>query len=127
MLVQPNVPPDRLFDAIKRAVRGPVHAIMDQIYGDATARPAEHDVLQYVDVLEYAAARRAEDPLILATLLRREPGPDAWLVTQVFTGASDELIRTRNGLVGRQLLVKTLDEELAELFGEAESIVVELP
>jgi hypothetical protein len=106
------------------AVRRPVRKIMPLLVG---ATPAEREVLEYVDVLEYAAARRDEGQRIGATILHRKTEPGAWLVTQAFTDENHQLIRTQDKLLGRQLLVKAFDEELAELFGEAESITIDLP
>jgi hypothetical protein len=97
---------------------------MDHILG---ATPTEREVLEYVDVLEYAAALRAEGQVIHATILHRKPKPGSCLVTQAFTDEENQLIRIRGKLLGRQLLVKAFDVELAELLGEAESITIELP
>jgi hypothetical protein len=129
MAVGPNDPAEGLYGVIKGLVRGPVHALLAQVFGDTAGKPVEIATLEYVDVLEYAAARRAEDRRIMATLVRRQPRADvdAWVVTQVFTDQKDALIRSAAGLTGRQLLVKAMDDELTDLFGEAESIAIELP
>ena len=48
-------------------------------------------------------------------------------MTQVFMDENDALMRKGKGLLGRSLQVKTFDAELADIFGEEESVVVELP
>ena len=120
--------PDSIYEVIKGLVREPVRAVMEQLYGEPVTRePAALEVLEYVQVLEYAAERRAEDRRVMATLLRRERKPNGWLVTQVFMDENDALMCKGKGLLGRSLQVKTFDAELADIFGEEESAVVELP
>jgi hypothetical protein len=106
---------------------------MEPLHGDAASQPVEVTTLDFIDVLEFAATCLAEDPRIMATVLRRERKPEVttWLVTQAFTDEKHELIRrpapAPAGLTGRQLLVQALDDELTDLFGAAESITIELP
>jgi hypothetical protein len=125
--VNSNQPPESLYGVIKRIVRGPVHALMADVFGATASKPLELEVLQYVNILEYAAERRSADRRIVATLLKREPAAEGWAVTQVFMDHNDELIRKDGGLLGRRLQAKTLDSELVDFFGDGESVVFDLP
>lgn len=123
-----DIDQDGIYRLIKGLVRKPVRVFMDQLYGEQTTREsATRAVLEYVEVLEYAATRRAEDQRIMATLLRRERQPNGWLITQVFMDENNNLIRKGKGMLGRSMHVKTLDAELTDYFEQEESVVIELP
>jgi hypothetical protein len=124
-----NPPPrEGLYGVIKDLVRGPVHALLSQLHGEpAAARPPMIEVLEYFQLLEYAAAKKIERPEIVATLVRRELTPNAWLFTQVFLDRADNLIQKDGKFFGRVVLAKAVDDELSELFDDAESVTVELP
>ena len=125
--VKANQGSEGLYGALKRIVRGPVHAVMTEIFGAAPGKPLEVEVLEYVNILEYAAEQKASHGQIVATLLKRDPLPQGWSVTQVFMDKDDALIRKDGGLIGRRLQIKTLDSELVDFFGDGESVVFELP
>jgi hypothetical protein len=119
---------DGIYRVIKGLVRKPMRAFMEQLYGEqATRESATREVLEYVEILEYAAARRAEDQHIMATLLRRERQQGGWLITQVFMDKNNNLIRKGKGMLGRSIYVKRLDAELTDYFDQEESVVIELP
>ena len=123
-----NQTPESLYSVIKRIVQGPVQALMTDVFGASPAsKPLAVEVLEYVNVLEYAAEVRAEDRRVVATLLKREPTPEGWAVIQVFMDEKNELIRKGGGMFGRQFLAKSLDPELLDFFGDGESVVIELP
>lgn len=119
---------DGIYRMLKGLVRKPVRAFMEQLYGEqATQESSTREVLEYVEILEYAAARRAENQHVMATLLRRERQQSGWLITQVFMDKNNNLIRKGKGMLGRSMHVKRFDAELADYFDQEESVVIELP
>lgn len=116
-----------LFEAIKDLLKPTVKAVLEQLHPAAQSGPVVRDLCELVDVIEFSVKLRAENPEVTSILLRKERREERWLVTHVLLDEHDNLIRKEKGLLGRTLSVKSLDDELRDLFGEAESAVIELP
>lgn len=114
------------FEAIKDGLRPAVTAILEQL-PSAGSGPLEVDLCEFADVLEFAMGVRRRNPQVAAVLLKRERRDGLWFVTQVLLDERDQLVRGGRGLLGRTLHAKAFDDELRDLFGDAESLVVGLP
>jgi len=115
------------FEAIKYCLRPTVKAIMEQIHPAEPSGPVEQDVCEFAEVLEFSVGLRRKHPGIASVLLKRERRDDRWLLTHVLLDENERLVRKGKALIGRKLLIKSFDDELSDLFDEAESIVIGLP
>lgn len=114
-------------ESIKDFLKPTVKAVLEQLHPGTPSGPVVRDLCELTEAIEFSVNLRGEHPEVSAILLKREQRDDRWFITHVLLDENDKLIRMGKGLLGRTLSVKSLDDELRDLFGEAESVVIGLP
>lgn len=129
--MMPGNEPD-LFKIAKSFVKG---IVKDQVYGImdslktqevVTETASTQKVLSYVQVLEYAADKKLKYSNISSTLLKLDLSPKGWVMTQVFIDDKGEIFPKGRGYLGRKVTLEELDEELKDILGGKESVVIDL-
>jgi hypothetical protein len=88
--------------------------------------PEVLDRLTYGEAFSYFAGRRPEDARIVKGAMLREEDPKGQLLTQVFLDKDNNLVPGPNRKpYGRRLIVRSLDAELQETFGDKNLVIVE--
>lgn len=114
-------------EALKDLLKPTVKAVLEQLHPGTPSGPIVKDLCEFPDIIEFSVNLRREHPEVASILLKREQRDERWFITHVLLDEQDKLIRIGKGLLGRTLSVKSLDDELRDLFGEAESVVIGLP
>lgn len=127
---------DREFDFVKVAksfVKGiakdPVYRIMDALRDPESIPEPDsiHEIFTYVQVLEYAVEKKLKYSNVSSTLLKLTPSEEGLVITQVFIDDAGKILQRDRGYLGRQITTKELDEELKDILGDNESVVIDLP
>lgn len=80
----------------------------------------------YEDAIQYFVDKRPQDGRVEKGAILRQPYRDGYLIIQVFLDVNNSIILDSKGrLHGRQLLTKSIDDELYQAFGNASMILVE--
>lgn len=115
------------FESIKDMIKPTVKAVLEHLYPSHRSRCVSKALCEYAEVVEFSINLRVEHPEVASILLKRERRDGRWSVTHVLLDKHDKLIRIGKNLLGRNLVAKALDDELRDVFGDAESVVIELP
>jgi hypothetical protein len=116
-----------IFEVLKSLVRPVVTSLFEQLHPDSPSDPVVKDLCELSDVIEFSVQVRRQHPDVTSILLKKERLDDRLVITHVLLDGENKLIRKGKGLLGRTLAVKAVDDELRDLFGDTESLVIELP
>ena len=88
--------------------------------------PEVVDQLTYEEAFNYFVGDRPADARIVKGAMLLEEDPKGRLLTQVFLDKNDNLVADPNRKpYGRRLVVRSLDAELQETFGDKDLVIVE--
>lgn len=82
------------------------------------------ETLTYHQVIDYFVKNRPTEIAVKKGVVIKEQHPQGQMIIQVFLDEKDELVCQSNGIpYGRKQIVKNLDEELIEYFGDKSMII----
>jgi hypothetical protein len=111
-------------------IKDPVYKIMDVLTNKnfITEANFNHKIFTYVQALEYAIEKKLKYPNIRSTLLKLEPSSKkGFVVVQVFIDDAGDVLKKGKGYLGQKIETENLDDELKDILGDEESIVINLP
>lgn len=83
-------------------------------------------IITYEDMIKYFITDRPNDPRIRKGAILRQTHPQGYHLAQVFLDKNNQVVLSSNSVpYGRQLIARELDDELSEVFGNKELIIVE--
>ncbi|WP_449417512.1 hypothetical protein [Phormidium nigroviride] len=83
-------------------------------------------IITYEETIKYFITDRPNDPKIKKGAILRQPHAQGYQLAQVFLDKNNQVVLNPNGApYGRQLVARELDEELLEVFGTKQLIIVE--
>lgn len=101
--------------------------ILDGV-ADAVSGPQEsvQEIMTYEEALSFFITHQPEGTQPSKGVLIREPRVDGYLVIWGFLNANDELLTNDQGApCVHQQLVKSLDDELQQAFGDRNTIIIQ--
>lgn len=82
------------------------------------------ETLTYHQVIDYFVKNRPTEIAVKKGVVIKEQHPQGQMIIQVFLDEKDELVCQSNGIpYGRKQIVKNVDEELIEYFGDKSMII----
>jgi hypothetical protein len=111
-----------------RLIGKPVEFVFDFIDRLASGSLKPIKLFTYSDAIQYFVEERPQDSMVQkgAILRRSHPEGQLIIIIQIFLDGENSLLFNREGrLYGRQLLVKSIDNELHQAFGDCSIILVE--
>jgi len=97
-----------------------------QCLRDLLRLPEVVPVMTYEAAIKYFVTDRPSDPRVEKGAILRQPHAQGYHLGQMFLDSNNDLVRCSDGKpYGRQLVAKKLDEELLDVFGTKNLIVVE--
>jgi len=115
----------KIKDFVKSLAREQIYGMMDTLKEGELA--SDSSVFTYIEALEYAVDIKLKYPNVKSTLLKLDRSSKGLVITQIFIDNDEELVPKKRGYLGRKVTVKKLDEELDEIFGNEDSVVIDLP
>ena len=115
----------KIKDIIKSLAREQIYGMMDTLKEGELA--SDSSVFTYIEALEYAVDIKLKYPNVKSTLLKLDRSSKGLVITQIFIDNDEELVPKKRGYLGRKITAKKLDEELDEILGNADSVVIDLP
>ncbi|MBW4600850.1 MAG: hypothetical protein KME29_14930 [Calothrix sp. FI2-JRJ7] len=83
-------------------------------------------LMTYDSAIKYFVTDRPSDSRVKKGAILRQPHKQGYHLAQVFLDSTNSVLCFTNGKpYGRQLVAKELDEELKEIFGNKDLIIVE--
>ncbi|MEZ2300381.1 MAG: hypothetical protein ACBR13_01220 [Microcoleus sp.] len=83
-------------------------------------------IITYEDTIEYFITNRPHDPRIRKGAILRQHHAQGYHLAQVFLDKNNQVVLSSNRVpYGRQLVARQLDDELLEIFGTKQLIIVE--
>ena len=115
----------KIKDFVKGLAKEQIYSTMDTLIGNEPA--SNHSVFTYIEALEYAIDIKLKYPNVKSTLLKRDRSSKGLVITQIFIDNNDEIVPKKRGYLGRKVAAQKLDEELDDIFGNEDSVVIDLP
>jgi hypothetical protein len=115
---------ERFKDFVKSIAKEPIYGLLDTLREGELA--SDHSVFTYVEALEYAIDIKLKYPTVKSTLLKLDRSSKGLVITQFFIDNKEEIIPKKRGYLGRKVSAKKLDEELDDIFGNDDSVVIDL-
>jgi len=115
----------KIKDFVKGLAKEQIYSTMDTLIGNEPA--SNHSVLTYIEALEYAIDIKLKYPNVKSTLLKLDRSSKGLVITQIFIDNNDEIVPKKRGYLGRKVAAQKLDEELDDIFGNEDSVVIDLP
>jgi len=115
----------KIKDFVKSLAREQIYGMMDTLKEGELA--SDSSVFTYIEALEYAVDIKLKYPNVKSTLLKLDRSSKGLVITQIFIDNDEELVPKKRGYLGRKVTAKKLDEELDEIFGNEDSVVIDLP
>lgn len=115
----------KIKDFIKGLAKEQIYSTMDTLIGGEHA--SHHSVFTYVEALEYAIDIKLKHPNVKSTLLKLDRSSKGLVIIQIFVDNNEEIVPKKRGYLGRRVTAKKLDDELDDIFGNEDSVVIDLP
>lgn len=112
-------------DFLKTLAKQQIYGMMDTLREGELA--SDHTVFTYIEALEYAIDIKLKYPNVKSTLLKLDCSSKGLVITQIFIDNTEEIVLKKRGYLGRKVTAKKLDEELDDIFGNEDSVVIDLP
>jgi hypothetical protein len=115
----------KIKDFVKGLAKEHIYNTMDTLIGNELA--SNHSVFTYIEALEYAIDIKLKYSNVKSTLLKLDRSSKGLVITQIFVDNNGEIVPKKRGYLGRKVTATKLDEELDDVFGNEDSVVIDLP
>lgn len=84
------------------------------------------ETLSYVDTIKYFVNNRPDDVRVIKGCILIQDHRLGFLTTWTFLDSNNDIMRTSSGdLYGRELIIKSMDDELKEALGDSKLLIIE--